>query len=163
MTQSNVAKPNTAPTDTVQDGASVMNVSVAWTGSDKSFSAVAGAHSLNIDPAQMVGAKPTEVLLMALGSCSSFDVVGILQKSRQAIKNVECQISAQRADTVPAVFTDIHLHFIVTGENLKPSAVEKAVALSADKYCSIGIMLKNGGINITHDYKIIDQDTEGEA
>lgn len=158
MTQSNVAK-----SDTAQDGASVMNVSVAWTGSDKSFSAVAGAHSLNIDPAQMVGAKPTEVLLMALGSCSSFDVVGILQKSRQAIKNVECQISAQRADAIPAIFTDIHLHFIVTGENLKPSAVEKAVALSADKYCSIGIMLKNGGVHITHDYEIIDQDIKGKA
>lgn len=108
------------------------------------------------DPAQQIGVKPTELLLMGLASCSSYDVVGILQKARQDISDVKCQVSAKRADSVPAVFTDIHLHFVVTGKNLQETQIAKAISLSADKYCSVGIVLSRGGVNITHDYEIIE-------
>ncbi len=77
-----------------------------------------------------------ELILLGVGGCASYDVVNILQKSRQQVSNVECQLSAKRADSVPAVYTDIHLHFVVTGSNIKATQVEKAVQLSADKYCS---------------------------
>lgn len=92
---------------------------------------------------------------MGLGGCASYDVVSILKKSRQAISDVRCEVSARRADSVPAVFTDIHLHFIVAGENIKESQVAKAIELSADKYCSASKMLADGGVNITHDFEIV--------
>lgn len=114
-----------------------------------------GAHVI-ADPAQAIGAKPTELLLMSLASCSSFDVVGILQKARQNITDVRCEVSAKRADSIPAVFTDIHLHFIITGTDLKSAQIEKAIHLSADKYCSVGKMLSDGGVVITHDYEMIE-------
>lgn len=109
-----------------------------------------------MDSAQQLGAKPMELVLMGLGGCASYDVVSILQKSRQEIDDVHCELTAKRADSIPAVFTDIHLHFVVKGKNLKESQVQKAVELSATKYCSASRMLENGGVNITHDYKIIE-------
>lgn len=101
------------------------------------------------------GARPMELLLLGLGGCASFDVVTILQKSRQAIDDVRCQITAKRSDNVPAVFTDIHLHFVVVGTDIKEKQVTKAIELSATKYCSASKMLADGGVNITHDYEII--------
>lgn len=109
-----------------------------------------------MDSAQQLGAKPMELILMGLGGCASYDVVSILQKSRQEIIDVHCEMTANRADSVPAVFTDIHLHFMVTGKNLKESQVAKAIELSATKYCSASRMLENGGVKITHDYQIIE-------
>lgn len=108
------------------------------------------------DPSHTIGAKPTELLLMALASCSSYDVVGILQKGRCEISDVKCQVSAKRADSIPAVFTEIHLHFVITGKALKDSQVAKAIELSANKYCSIGIVLARGGVRLSHDYQLID-------
>lgn len=92
---------------------------------------------------------------MGLGSCASYDVVSILQKSRQNVSDVRCEVSAKRADAIPAVFTDIHLHFVVTGTDIKASQVAKAIELSATKYCSASKMLADGGVNITHDYAIV--------
>lgn len=102
------------------------------------------------------GARPMELILSGLGGCASFDVVTILKKSRQDINNVTCQLEAQRADTVPSVFTDINLHFIVEGTDLKEAQVKKAIQLSAEKYCSASKMLQDGGVNITHSHEIID-------
>ena len=79
----------------------------------------------------------------------------ILKKSRQDVTDVVCQLKAERADTIPAVFTKIHLHFVVTGHDVKEKQVAKAVELSAEKYCSASKMLSDGGVEITHDYKII--------
>ena len=122
------------------------------------FVATSGTgHKIFADPDNQIGAKPTELVLMGLGSCASVDVVGILKKARQVISDVKCQVSAKRADTIPAVFTDIHLHFVVTGRDVKPEQVAKAVQLSADKYCSVGKMLSAGGVHITHDFEIIAQ------
>lgn len=101
-----------------------------------------------------MGPRPMEMLLLGVGGCSSFDVVDILKKSRQAVEHCETRIEAERADAVPAVFTKIHLHFVVSGANLKENLVRRAVAMSAEKYCSASIMLAKGGVEISHSYEI---------
>jgi putative redox protein len=101
-----------------------------------------------------MGIRPMELILIGMGGCSSFDVVDILQKGRHDITDCVTELSAERAEAIPAVFTKIHLHFVVTGRNLKESVVERAVKLSAEKYCSASIMLANGGVAITHDFEI---------
>lgn len=138
-----------------------MKATVNWLKNDAiNFEATTeGGNTIIMDSSEQLGAKPMEMVLMGLGGCASYDVVSILQKSRQAISDVTCQLTANRADTIPAVFTDIHLHFVVTGKDVKEAQVKKAVELSAEKYCSASRMLENGGVNITHDYEIIDEVT----
>lgn len=104
-----------------------------------------------------LGIRPMEMLLLGLGGCTSIDVVLILQKSRQQIVDCEVEIEAERADDIPSVFTKIHVHFIVSGKGLDSRKVEKAVALSADKYCSASRMLEKAA-EITHDFEIVDLD-----
>ena len=88
-----------------------------------------------------LGMRPMEMLLIGMGACTSFDVVTILKKSRQPVTDCVAEISAERADEIPKVFTRIHVHFVVTGKGLNPVQVERAVKLSAEKYCSASIML----------------------
>lgn len=103
---------------------------------------------------QNLGARPMEMLLMGMGGCTNYDVVSILKKSRQPIIDCIAEITAERAETVPKVFTKIHVHFVVTGrEGLKEAQVKRAVDLSADKYCSASIMLGKAA-EITHDFEI---------
>jgi putative redox protein len=102
------------------------------------------------------GSRPMELMLMGLGGCTSYDVVSILTKSRQDVVDCVTEIDAERADAVPAVFERIHIHFIISGRNLDEKRVARAVSLSADKYCSASIMLARAGVQITHDYEIID-------
>ena len=104
------------------------------------------------------GPRPMELILMGLGGCASFDIVTILKKSRQEVTHVECQLTAERADSIPAVFTKIHVHFVVKGKAVKEKQVAKAVELSAEKYCSASKMLSDGGVEISHDFEIIEQD-----
>jgi len=101
------------------------------------------------------GPRPMEMLLLGLGGCTTFDVLMILKKSRQTVTDCEVEISAERAETEPKVFTKIHVHFIVSGTNLKEKHVERAVSLSAEKYCSASIMLGKTA-EITHDFEIIE-------
>ncbi len=101
-----------------------------------------------------LGIRPMEMLLLGLGGCSSFDVVSMLKKGRQNINNCEVEISAQRADSLPKVFTKIHLHFIVEGKELNETKVARAIELSAEKYCSASIMLAKTAV-VTHDYEVI--------
>ena len=101
------------------------------------------------------GPRPMELVLMGLGGCSSFDVVSILTKARQDIVDCRTLIDADRAEDVPHVFTRIHLHFKVSGRNLDEKKVARAVALSAEKYCSASIMLSRGGVEITHGYEVV--------
>ena len=103
-----------------------------------------------------IGMRPMEMILLGVGGCSSFDVVQILQKGRNNIVNCVAEISAERVDAVPSVFSKIHLHFVVSGRALKAAAVERAVKLSAEKYCSASIMLSNAGVKITHDFEVIE-------
>ncbi len=116
-------------------------------------------HSIVMDGApeaggRNLGVRPMEMLLLGLGGCSSFDVMLILQKSRQQVTSCEAEIQAERAEQDPKVFTRIHLHFIVKGKNLSPAKVERAIQLSADKYCSASIMLGKSA-EITHDFEVI--------
>jgi putative redox protein len=97
-----------------------------------------------------------EMILLGLGGCSSYDVVQILEKGKHNITGCVTEISAERVDAVPSVFSKIHLHFIVSGRDLKESVVERAVKLSADKYCSASIMLGKAGVEITHDFEVIE-------
>ena len=119
-------------------------------------------HSVVMDGApeaggRNLGIRPMEMLLLGLGGCTAFDVVSILHKSRQQISDCEVEIEAERADTIPRVFTHIRLHFIVSGRGLDKTKVSKAVALSADKYCSASRMLEKTA-TITHDFEIINLD-----
>ena len=100
-----------------------------------------------------IGMRPMEMLLIGMGACTSFDVVTILKKARQPIVDCVAEISAERANDVPKVFTKIHVHFVVTGDGLSETQVERAVKLSAEKYCSASIMLSKS-VEITHDFEI---------
>ena len=102
-----------------------------------------------------LGIRPMEMLLLGVGGCTAFDVVSILKKSRQAIVDCEVMVDSDRAEEVPKVFTRIHIHFIVSGNNLDPAKVENAVSLSADKYCSASKMLEKAA-EITHDFEIVE-------
>ena len=129
--------------------------SVTWQ-EKKAFLGVSpSGHNVQIDADKENGASPMELILLGLGGCASYDVVSILQKSRQEVTDVRCELTANRAETVPAVYTDIHMHFIVTGQDIKDKQVEKAVNLSAEKYCSASRMLVQGGVNVTHDFEVI--------
>lgn len=98
-----------------------------------------------------------ELLLMGLGGCTSYDVVTILAKSRQDVRSCVTELTAERADTPPQVFTKINIHFIVEGQGLDPKKVARAVELSAEKYCSASIMLERGGVAITHSHAIVEK------
>jgi len=100
-----------------------------------------------------LGVRPMEMLLLGMGGCASFDVVLILNRSRQAITDCVAEIEAERAEQDPKVFTSIHVHFIVTGKALNEKRVARAVELSAEKYCSASIMLGKTA-TISHDYEI---------
>jgi putative redox protein len=105
------------------------------------------------------GARPMEMILMGVGGCASFDVVHILKKSRQDVTDCRCEMDAERAqDEVPAVFTRIHMHFVVRGRNLKEAQVKRAVELSAEKYCSGSIMLARAGVTIKHSFSVEQED-----
>ncbi len=104
-----------------------------------------------------LGVRPMEMLLLGLGGCTAIDVVSILHKSRQQVVDCEVEIEAERAAEIPMVFTKIHVHFIVSGKNLDPDKVRKAVELSADKYCSASKMLEKAD-EISHDFEVRDLD-----
>ena len=136
-----------------------MNTTITWTGK-ASFRATTGSgHDIQLDGppdhgGENQGGRPMEMMLVGLGGCTSFDVMSILQKSRQDVTDCRAEIEAERADTVPSVFTHIHIHFHVTGNNLKEKQVERAIRLSAEHYCSASIMLEKAGVEITHEYTI---------
>ncbi len=104
-----------------------------------------------------IGVRPMEMLLLGVGGCSAYDVISILEKSRQKVSDCRVELNAERADAIPAVFTRIHLHFVISGIDLNPRQVARAVQLSAEKYCSASIMLGKAGVALTHDFEIIAQ------
>lgn len=137
-----------------------MQAEITWRG-DASFEAKSGSgHSLILDGppdhgGKNQGPRPMEMLLLGVGGCSTFDVLDILKKSRQEVADCRCEVQAERADSVPSVFTKINLHFFVSGINLKEAMVKRAVKLSAEKYCSASIMLERAGVEISHSYEIL--------
>lgn len=102
-----------------------------------------------------LGPRPMEMLLMGMGGCTAIDVVNILRKSRQDLRGCEVQIEAERADNDPKVFTQIHVHFILTGRELSAKHIERAIHLSAEKYCSASIMLGQTA-RIAHTFEVRD-------
>jgi putative redox protein len=101
-----------------------------------------------------LGVRPMEMLLLGMGGCTEFDVLLILRKGRHDVLGCEVQIEAERATSDPKIFTRIHAHFVITGRNIPEAAVERAVRLSAEKYCSASIML-GASAKVTHDFEVI--------
>lgn len=137
-----------------------MECVVRW-GEGMSFIAETGSgHIVAMDGAPEGGGRnlaprPMEMVLLGTGGCTAYDVVLILKRGRQDITGCEARLQAERAETDPKVFTRINFHFVVTGRNLKPEAVERAINLSAEKYCSASIMLGKTA-EITHDFDIVE-------
>ncbi len=137
-----------------------MKATVKWI-DGVSFSGESGSgHTVVMDGppdhgGKNAGVRPMEMLLLGLGGCASFDVISILEKSRQKVDHCHVELDAERVDAVPAVFTKITMKFVVTGSDLKESQVARAVSLSAEKYCSASIMLEKAGVEILHSYEII--------
>ncbi|TKB43956.1 OsmC family protein [Thalassotalea mangrovi] len=131
-----------------------MKAQVKWVGEEMFMGISESGHTVVMDAnAGKLGPSPMENVLLSLGGCSSVDVVSILQKARQDVQDCVVELDGTRVDTVPRLFSDIHLHFVITGNDVSEKHVERAVALSADKYCSVALML-NKGVSITHDFEI---------
>ena len=139
-----------------------MKTRLKWAGGAAFIGQLSGGHTVVLDGppeggGKNLGPRPMEMLLVSMGACSTYDVISIMIKSREIVKDCDVEITANRADEHPRVFTDIHLHFIVAGKKLKEKNIERAIQLSAEKYCSASIML--GAVaNITHDYEVIETD-----
>ena len=137
-----------------------MNISVNWVDGMLMVGKSHSGHSITMDgPPEIggnnLGIRPMEMLLLGVAGCTMIDVVTTLKKMRQDLTNCETKLSAERADEHPKVFTDIHIEFIVKGHYLDPKKIEKAITLSAEKYCSASIMLGKTA-SITHDFEIVE-------
>ena len=135
-----------------------MRATVKWLDGAAFVGESGSGHAMVLDGApaaggRNIGPRPMEMMLIGLGGCSAFDVVLILRKSRQAVTDCRVELEAERADTAPRVFTRIHMVFVVSGSELRESAVRRAVELSAEKYCSATAMLR-ASVEITHEYRI---------
>jgi putative redox protein len=116
-------------------------------------------HGVVIDGAPAIGGRnlgvrPMEMVLMGLGGCTAMDVLSILKKQRQQVTDCVIEVQAERREEEPKVFTQIHLHYIITGHDLKENHVKRAVELSAEKYCSVSAMLSKTA-QLSYDYEII--------
>ena len=137
-----------------------MKARIRWIEGVAFMGEAGSGHGLVLDGAadsggRNLGIRPMEALLIGLGACSAFDVVEILNKGRQPFAGCEVEIDSERAETIPKVFTKIHLHFVMTGAGLDPAKVARAIQLSAEKYCSASAML-GATAEITHDFEIVE-------
>lgn len=137
-----------------------MQVRVKWVEHMTFVGESGSGHSLIMDGPPEYGGRnlaprPMEMVLLGLGGCSAFDVVHFLRKARQDVSDCVVEIDAKRADAIPAVFTKIHIKYLVSGSRLDDRQVDRAINLSAQKYCSVSIMLAKTA-QISHDYEIID-------
>jgi len=137
-----------------------MNLSVNWVDGMLMVGKSHSGHSITMDgPIEIggenLGVRPMEMLLLGVAGCTMIDVVTTLKKMRQDLSHCETKISAERANEHPKVFTDIHIQFLVKGKNLDSKKVDKAITLSAEKYCSASIMLGKTA-KITHDFEVLE-------
>ena len=137
-----------------------MQATVSWLDGRAFVGESGSGHAVVMDGApesggRNIGIRPMEMLLIGVGGCSAFDVVSILEKARQKVTDCRVELDAERADAIPAVFTKIHLHFRISGTDLNVQQVERAVKLSAEKYCSASIMLRGAGVDVTHGFEIV--------
>jgi putative redox protein len=142
-----------------------MKATVKWTDGAMFVGESGSGHSVVMDGPEDLGGRnlgprPMEMLLLGTGGCSVYDILSMLKKSRQQVVDCRVEMDAERADAVPAVFTRINMHFIVTGVGLKENHVKRAVELSAEKYCSASIMLGAAGVEVTHSHEIVEFNSE---
>ena len=140
-----------------------MKTTVKWTDGAMFVGESGSGHTVVMDGPEDLGGRnlgprPMEMLLLGTGGCSVYDVMSMLKKSRQQVVDCRVDMQAERADAVPAVFTSINMHFVVTGVGLKESHVKRAVELSAEKYCSASIMLGAAGVEMSHSYELVEFD-----
>ncbi|WP_434025552.1 OsmC family protein [Neptuniibacter halophilus] len=133
-----------------------MSAKVKWDGDVRFQGTTGSGFDVMIDGELKQGPRPMELMLLGLGGCTSYDVIGILKKTRQDVVDCVAEIEAERADAVPSVFTKIHVKFVVSGRGLNEKKVERAVKLSAEQYCSASIMLEKGGVEISHSFEIVE-------
>lgn len=138
-----------------------MKVRVKWIENVAFLGETESGHALVMDGApegggRNLGPRPMETVLAGTGGCTAYDVVTILRKARQEIRDCVLEVEAERAPEDPKVFTRIHFHFVITGRNVRREHVERAIHLSAEKYCSASIMLGKTAA-ITHDFEIIEE------
>jgi putative redox protein len=137
-----------------------MECTVRWHDGMSFIAETGSGHMVAMDGAPEAGGRnlaprPMELLLAGTGGCTSFDIVMILKKGRQDVTGCEVKLSADRATEDPKVFTRINMHFVVRGRGLKAEAVERAVRLSAEKYCSASIMLGKTA-EMTHSWEVVE-------
>ena len=137
-----------------------MNISVNWVDGMLMVGKSDSGHSITMDgPPEIggenLGVRPMEMLLLGIAGCTMIDVVSTLKKMRQDLTQCETKVNAERANDHPKVFTDIHIQFVIKGKDLDQNKVEKAITLSAEKYCSASIMLGKTA-SITHDFEIVE-------
>ena len=137
-----------------------MNISVNWVDGLLMVGKSDSGHTITMDGppesgGENLGVRPMEMLLLGVAGCTMIDVVTTLKKMRQDLSHLETKINAERATDHPKVFTDIHIRFVVKGKDLDPKKVDKAITLSAEKYCSASIMLGETA-TITHDFEVVE-------
>ena len=128
---------------------------------DRQFAATTGSehHLLLDDAAGGTGPKPIELVAVALGGCTAFDVITVLrQKYHQKVTGYEVRVEADQAERPPQVFTAVRIHHVVTGFEIEPAAIEEAIRLSEEKYCSVGAMVKQSA-TLKTTYKIVEEKT----
>ncbi len=131
-----------------------MKATVTWTGEGLRFEGRSNSgHTLAIDGDVEEAPSPMELVQIAVGACSSIDVVMILQKMREPIDDCRCELSAERREEAPRLFTRIHAHYVVAGQGLDAAKVERAIKLSLERYCSVSLMLA-GNVEITSSFEI---------
>lgn len=132
----------------------MIEAKVTWIEEKRFVGRASSGHGMVVDAgSDKLGSSPMELVLVGLAGCTAYDVVGILQKKRQAVLGLEVDVSGERAATPPKVYTDIHIEYVIRGKNVSEKAVQAAIALSKDKYCSVSAMLE-GTAQITTSYRI---------
>lgn len=143
-----------------------MQATIRWI-DNVAFEARSGSgHHIVLDGAPEYGGKntgmrPMEAMLIGLGGCSAFDVVTMLKKGRQEITACVVELTAERADSIPSVFTDVTIKFVVTGRGVSTARVARAVELSSQKYCSASAMFREAGVRLTHTFEVLETNEEG--
>lgn len=131
-------------------------VSVTWVNNFTFVGTDSTNHSVVISsPKDNIGMKPSELLLVALGSCTAYDIVSILTKKRRKITGVSVTVNGQQEEEAPWSFNKIHVHYVITGHNVPPADVEKAIELSEEKYCSVSATVKKAA-EITYDFEVVE-------
>lgn len=139
-----------------------MQMSLTWAGGAAFIGSSPTGHKVVIDGppeggGRDLGPRPMEMILLGLGACTGYDIVSILKKARQDVTSIEISVDGERADAVPSVFTDINIHFRIAGRSVSEKQVDRAIHLSAEKYCSASIMLGKA-VNITHTFEVTESE-----